>query len=60
MDIELKFNKDFERALETLREKYGEDFEILNGIHNSQMNFSDFIERIEDLGGLCNKAMDLT
>ena len=41
MDVGFKFNKDFERALNTLREKYGEDFEILNGIHNSQMNFSD-------------------
>ena len=48
MDIELKFNKDFERALDTLREKYGEDFEILNGIHNSQMNFSDFIDAFVD------------
>jgi ribonucleoside-triphosphate reductase len=48
MDIELKFNKDFERALESLREKYGEDFEILNGIHNSQMNFSDFIDAFVD------------
>ena len=48
MDIELKFNKDFERALEVLREKYGEDFEILNGIHNSQMNFSDFIDAFVD------------
>lgn len=48
MDIELKFNKDFERALDALREKYGEDFEILNGIHNSQMNFSDFIEAFVD------------
>ena len=48
MDIELKFNKDFERALEALREKYGEDFEILNGIHNSQMNFSDFIDAFVD------------
>ena len=48
MDIELKFNKDFERALENLREKYGEDFEILNGIHNSQMNFSDFIDAFID------------
>ena len=41
MDIELKFNKDFERALNGLREKYGEDFEILNGFHESQLNFSD-------------------
>lgn len=48
MDIELKFNKDFERALEALKEKYGEDFEILNGIHNSQMNFSDFIDAFID------------
>ena len=48
MDIELKFNKDFERALNALREKYGEDFEILNGIHNSQMNFSDFIDAFVD------------
>ena len=48
MDIALKFNKDFERALDALREKYGEDFEILNGIHNSQMNFSDFIDAFVD------------
>ena len=48
MDINLKFNKDFERTLETLREKYGEDFEILNGIHNSQVNFSDFIDAFVD------------
>ena len=48
MDIELKFNKDFERALNSLKEKYGEDFEILNGIHNSQMNFSDFIDAFVD------------
>ena len=48
MDIKLKFNKDFERALNTLRDKYGEDFEILNGIHESQMNFSDFIDAFVD------------
>ena len=48
MDIELKFNKDFERALGTLRDKYGEDLEILNGIHESQMNFSDFIDAFVD------------
>jgi ribonucleoside-triphosphate reductase len=31
-----------------LKEKYGEDFEILNGIHDSQMNFSDFIDAFVD------------
>ena len=48
MNVELKFNKDFERSLNSLKEKYGEDFEILNGIHDSQMNFSDFIDAFVD------------
>lgn len=48
MDISLKFNKDFERTLRTLMDEFGEDFEILNGIHNSQLNFSDFIESFVD------------
>ena len=48
MNIELKFNKDFERAIDNLRDKYGEDFEILNGVHNSQLNFSDFIDAFVD------------
>jgi len=47
MDINIKLNKDFERMLPELRTKYGEDFEILNGIHESQLNFSDFIESLE-------------
>lgn len=48
MNIELKFNRDFERAIDNLRDKYGEDFEILNGVHNSQLNFSDFIDAFVD------------
>ena len=48
MLIDLKFNKDFERTIDSLREEFGEDFEILNGIHNSQMNFSDFIDAFVD------------
>jgi ribonucleoside-triphosphate reductase len=44
MNIELKLNKDFERYLDTLIGEYGEDFELLNGFHNSQLNFSDFID----------------
>lgn len=48
MEISLKFNKDFERALQALVDEYGEDFEILNGIHSSQLNFSDFIDAFVD------------
>jgi len=48
MDISLKLNKDFENTLRVLKEEYGEDFEILNGIHDSQLNFSDFIDQFVD------------
>lgn len=48
MDINIKVNKDFEKTLQKLTEKYGEDFEILNGFHESQMNFSDFIDGFID------------
>lgn len=48
MDIHIKMDKDFERTLSALQEKYGEDFEYLNGIHESQLNFSDFINGFVD------------
>lgn len=48
MNIPLKMNKDFEKAVLAMNEKYGEDFEFLNGIHESQLNFSDFIDGFID------------
>ncbi len=44
MDISIKMNKDFEKALASVDSKYGEDFEILNGFNERQLNFSDFID----------------
>lgn len=44
MEINIGTSKDFESCLNTLKAKYGEDFEYLNGLHESQMNFSDFID----------------
>jgi len=48
LNIPLKMNKDFEKAISVMNEKYGEDFEYLNGIHESQLNFSDFIDGFID------------
>lgn len=48
MKIDIKTDGRFEEALSELKEKYGEDFEYLNGFHNSQMNFSDFIDNFID------------
>lgn len=48
LNINIKVNRDFERAFKTISDKYGEDFEILNGFHESQLNFSDFIDGFVD------------
>lgn len=48
MQVHLKLTKDFEKALTALIDEYGEDFEILNGIHDSQLNSSDFIDAFVD------------
>jgi anaerobic ribonucleoside-triphosphate reductase len=43
LDITLKLSKDFERCLEDLKKKYGEDFEYINGLHPNQLDFSEFL-----------------
>lgn len=48
MNIPIKLNRDFERAMDNLAAKYGEDFELLNGFHETQTNFSDFIDGFID------------
>lgn len=48
MNIPIKMNKDFEKAIYALNERYGEDFEFLNGFHETQLNFSDFIDGFID------------
>ena len=55
MFIPLGVTKDFEKAIYAISEKYGEDFEILNGFHESQLNFSDFINGFVD-----KKVADVT
>ncbi len=58
MNIELKLSKDFERCLEDLKKKYGEDFEYINGIHPSQLDFSEFIENFVDKDTLADASID--
>ena len=43
-NIPLKVNKDFNKALISLEETYGEDFEVLNGFAEKNLNFTDFID----------------
>ena len=58
MQIELKLSKDFERCLEDLRRKYGEEFEYINGIHPNQLDFSEFINSFIDKKTLADSSID--
>lgn len=58
MEIRLKLSSDFERCLEELKKKYGEDFEFLNGVHPSQLDFSEFIDNFVDKDTLADASID--
>ena len=58
MEITLKLNKDFERCLEDLKKKYGEDFEYINGVHPSQLDFSEFIDNFVGKDTLADVSVD--
>lgn len=58
MDISLRLSKDFERCLEDLKKKYGEDFEYINGIHPSQLDFSEFIDNFIDKETVADASVD--
>ena len=58
MNIKLNLSKDFERCLEDLKQKYGEDFEYINGVHPSQLDFSEFIDNFVDKDVLADASID--
>lgn len=58
MNITLKLNTDFERTLNTLKEKYGTDFEYINGVHPSQLDFSEFLNKFIDNKTMADSTID--
>jgi ribonucleoside-triphosphate reductase len=58
MDIKLKLYSPFVTALNRLRSKYGEIFERMNGFHNSNLNFSDFIDNFIDSATVADTSID--
>lgn len=58
LDITLKLSKDFERCLEDLKKKYGEDFEYINGVHPSQLDFSEFIDNFVEKETVADSSVD--
>lgn len=58
MEISLKLSKDFERCLEDLKKKYGEDFEYLNGVHPSQLDYSEFLDKFVAQDTMADTTID--
>ena len=58
MQIELKLSKDFESCLADLAKKYGEDFEYINGIHSSQLDFSEFLNKFVNAQTMADATID--
>jgi len=58
MELKLKLYKPFVTELNRLKEKYGEKFEKLNGFHNINLNFSDFIDNFVKQDTLADTTID--
>jgi anaerobic ribonucleoside-triphosphate reductase len=56
--IELNLDRDFARQLKQLGRKYGEEFQLMNGFHNSNLNFSDFIDIFIDTKVVADITID--
>ena len=58
MDLRLKLYKPFVAEINRLRETYGEEFEKLNGFHNINLNFSDFIDNFVSSHTVADATID--
>ena len=58
MEINLNLDKDFTNCIKELRKKYGEKFEMMNGFHNQNLNFTDFINNFVDTTTVADVSID--
>jgi ribonucleoside-triphosphate reductase len=58
MDIKLELDEDFENYLEYLKNKYGKEITILNGLHPNQLDNSVFLNKFINNGNLADASID--
>ncbi len=58
MIINIKTNKNFTTHLNKMKEKYGEEFEKLNGLHERNLSFGDFIDGFVDEATVADATID--
>lgn len=58
MEISIKLDRDFERCFNKLSEKYGEEFLKLNGLDESKLSFTNFIDNFIESDNVANASVD--
>lgn len=58
MEIKLNLYLPFMTCMNKLKNKYGEEFERLNGFHNDNLNFTGFIDGFIDSDNVANSTID--
>lgn len=58
MNINIKLGKNFTTSFNKMCEKYGEDFEKINGFADSNLNLSTFIDNFIDSNNTANATID--
>ena len=56
--INIRLNKNFTSRLNKLNEEYGEEFARLNGLSDSQLSFTDFIDNFIDTETVADASVD--
>lgn len=58
MNINIKLDKNFTTSFNKLSDKYGEEFEILNGFSEKNLNYTDFIDGFIDKDTVADASID--
>lgn len=58
MEITLKLNRDFEKTLNQLFDELGEEFMYINGLHPSQLDYSEFLTKFISNDTLADTSID--
>lgn len=56
--INIKLNKNFTTQYNKWREKYGEDFEELQGLNDEKLSLTDFLSSFVDSGNVADSSID--
>lgn len=58
LDIKISLDRDFVSKFNSLRESYGDKFAKINGVANTQLNYTDFINNFIDQDTVANATID--